>query len=162
MLQFAPKAQESFDMGRVMKVVEKQADVSVKCFSKMFSLTDYVWRIVCMAAFAIWLGAAAPNAIYVAAILPCVAFLSCVVFRLTRKKIIRLIIAANEAEDRWTAYMAERLVIRPMVVNFSKEHVEAFEFTDIMAKSNAAAFAAKRYMHLVVAGYCKIILFGCV
>jgi len=44
-----------------------------------------------------------------------------------------------------------------MVVNFSKEHVEASKFAGIIGKSNAAGFDAKQYMHLVVAGYCKII-----
>ena len=138
-------------------MVEKQVDVSIKCFCQMFPLADHVFQIVCMAMFAIWLGAASPRAKYVVAILPCVAFFSWIVFRCCRKKIISLMLAANEADDDWTAYMAERLSIRPMVVNFRKEHVEASEFAGIIGKSNAAGFAAHQYMHLVVAGYCKII-----
>jgi len=156
-LQFSPKAQETFDMGRVMKIVERQAESSCACFIKIFTLADHVFQIVCMVVFAIWLGTAAPNAIWLVFVLPCVAFFSWIVFRCTRKRIIRMMSNANEADDGWTAYMAERLSIRPMVVNFNQEHVEAFEFTDILQKSNAAGFAAKQYMHLVVAGYCKFI-----
>ena len=108
-----------------------------------------------MIAFAIWLGAASPNAKYVVIILPAVACMSGIVFQLTRKKIISLMLHANEADDSWTSYMAERLSIRPMVVNFAKEHVETSEFTEIYSESSSANTKAKRYMHRVTAGYCR-------
>ena len=153
MTQFTPAAEEVFDTGRIMKIMEKQTERAVELvWDEFFDVVSKLAQLLCMIAYVLYIaidyGIHDEELVFLLLLVPFfMVVIDYVIFIDCKDRVVSLNFQSFQSDDAWSSFVAERAAFRSMINNYSWGIPEQQEFETLHKSFNDKHFASALHTH---------------